>query len=180
MEVLPRCAGKVPPRPDLGLQLKTSRRIARGVHHTYYECQRLPAAPWTCRESLNPENNVLDCAFVLNDPMSEKGICIAFQNKEYSSFVRALEKFREFRRENLEEAGPNFFDFLKHHTFVHVLVTPNRNSARKQLVSFDIVDPETKVSYEGFEALVTREDIRRFSPTVAFSGCDARVFDETL
>ena len=35
VEVFPRCAGNVPPRPELGLELKASRRVGREADHHY-------------------------------------------------------------------------------------------------------------------------------------------------
>ena len=179
IEVFPRCA------TERGEPLKDRtfepRQIERpgGKVHRFYACKELPRvcdAPWTCFASLHSYNNVLDSAIVLRvrqhvDAPSKKGaMCLAFQNIEFVTPADAVSKFRYLRSDFKVEGGDHFAQFLSSHYFVHVLVTPNSPGATSE--SFLPYPEEESRSNEVF---VSNDDIRTFCPTVAYSGCDARV-----
>ena len=175
IEVVPRCAAdraealKDPPTHE---RRQVERPSAKP--HDVYVCKQLPGvddAPWTCFETLHSYNNVLDSAIVLrvipHGDGTKKAVCLAFQNEECVTPADALAKFRCLWNEFMLEGGDHFARFLAAHQFVHVLVTPNPPGATGAGFS-----PCPTV---GNEVFVSNDEIRKFCPTVAYSGCDARV-----
>eukprot|EP00760_Papus_ankaliazontas_P014754 PhM_4_TR16142/c0_g1_i9/m.31827 len=144
------------------------------------DCSKMPplaAAPWFSDSShVHKYNVVIDGLLVLKTADGTTGVALGLQNKEVARPADVLTKFREHRVTHLEWRGKSrdrISNFLGHHTFVHVLVTPNEPEGFTP-GTFEVFKG-TKGETTCYEALITHEDIRRWSPMVAYSGCDARV-----
>ena len=156
---------------------KRNRKHGKFVYNA--GCSKLPAAPFV--SILKDEYNVvIDSLMVLPAVDGKKPIALGFQCKEYaasSDLQGALDGNRECRAAHFKYSGSASIvkPFLESVDFVHVIVTPNRPTGPSPLWG-----PDWEVAFPGttikcYEALVTHDDIRAWSPMVGYSGCDARV-----
>ena len=141
-------------------------------------CSALPAGPFV--SILEDQYNVvIDSLLVLPGPDKEKSIAFGFQCKEYaasSDLQGALDHNRKKRATHLtySDSAGIVKPFLESVDFVQVFVTPNRPTGSPSW------GPDWEVDFPGttikcYEALVTHDDIKAWSPMVGYSGCDARV-----
>ena len=141
-------------------------------------CSALPTGPFVSILS-DQYNVVIDSLMVLPAADGKKPIAFGFQCKEYaasSNLQGALDHNRESRATHLtySDSAGIVKPFLESVDFVHVIVTPNRPPGSP------LWGPDWEVDFSGttikcYEALVTHDDIRAWSPMVGYSGCDARV-----
>ena len=141
-------------------------------------CSALPAAPFVSILS-DQYNVVVDSLMVLTAVDGKKPIAFGFQCKEYaasSDLQGALDHNRKKRATHLtySDSAGIVKPFLESVDFVQVFVTPNRPPSSPSW------GPDWEVAFPGttircYEALVTHDDIRAWSPMVGYSGCDARV-----
>ena len=141
-------------------------------------CSALPTGPFVSILS-DQYNVVIDSLMVLPAADGKKPIAFGFQCKEYaasSDLQGALDHNRESRATHLtySDSAGIAKPFLESVDFVHVIVTPNRPPGSP------LWGPDWEVDFPGttikcYEALVTHDDIRAWSPMVGYSGCDARV-----
>ena len=145
-------------------------------------CSALPTGPFV--SILEDQYNVvIDSLLVLPGPDKEKSIAFGFQCKEYaasSDLQGALDHNRKKRATHLtySDSAGIVKPFLESVDFVQVFVTPNRPTGPSG--PSPLWGPDWEVDFSGttikcYEALVTHDDIRAWSPMVGYSGCDARV-----
>eukprot|EP00760_Papus_ankaliazontas_P007442 PhM_4_TR13349/c0_g2_i1/m.69220 len=159
----------------------TFLELVNGKHEcVHVDCSKMPPladAPWFSNSS-NVHNVVIDGLLVLKTADGKRGVALGLQNKEVARpDADALKTFRDERLTHLEWRGKpknRIKKFLSHHTFVHVLVTPNEPTEGLTLEDFKVEQKGAVKTRTCYEALITHNDIRRWSPMVAYSGCDAR------
>jgi hypothetical protein len=103
---------------------------------------------------------------------SLKAVVIGVQNKEWCSLAPYdAESERKKRVRNMtwtgDATGARVKRFLNDKGLIHLLATPNT-----KMLPLATWKAHGKVHHE---AVVTHDDIRKWSPMVAYSGCDARV-----
>ena len=145
-------------------------------------CSALPAAPFV--SILEDQYNVvIDSLLVLAAPDKKKPIAFGFQCKEYaasSNLQGALDGNRKKRVTHLtySDSAGIVQPFLESVDFVQVFVTPNRPtgpSGPSPLWGPDWEVDFPRTTIKCYEALVTHDDIKAWSPMVGYSGCDVRV-----
>ena len=157
---------------------KRNRKHGKFVYNA--GCSKLPAAPFV--SVLKDQYNVvIDSLMVLPAVDGKKPIALGFQCKEYaasSDLQGALDRNRKSRVKHLtySDSARIVKPFLESVDFVHVIVTPNRPPESPSWgPDWEVAFPGTATKIKCYEALVTHDDIRAWSPMVGYSGCDARV-----
>jgi hypothetical protein len=146
-------------------------------------CSTMPgpeAAPWFSIPT-DSHNLVLDSLITLPRRGDGKRVSLAIQCREHAATSTSellTPAARNKRRKHFEWLpDANVEAFLLKHDVVFVAVTPNalRDVAGKRQ------SPATWTAHGQtcYEAACTHADIRGWSPTVAYSGCDARVLQAT-
>ena len=140
------------------------------------------AEPWFAVMS-DPFNTCVDSLITLHPTDGKKKVCLMLQFKEHQAGCAQgnppLSKLgRESRTKMFEWRGTTHATvkaFLDEHDVVFVHVSPNDPPVDER--DSTCGKPMTWMAHgkQRFEAVVTNEDIRRWSPTVAYSACDAHV-----
>jgi hypothetical protein len=146
------------------------------------ECPKMPVEPdffaiFTDRYALSNDSLLSMRKHKVPAKGGTTAVAVGLQMKEHKSFSLGTLVDWQGKRElhlNGRFSARNVSAFLATRDFISVLVTPNG------IVGANPKSSEIKVAGRTItvhEAFVTHEEIRKWCPMVAYSGCDARVLD---
>jgi hypothetical protein len=183
---------QVPECPIRNIKLQCFPRATKRDNKGRYaneECSKMPTAeeaPFWC--IMGNDHNLLVDSLLTVRRSKGKPVAIGFQMKEWQDGGKSgdrdvVQSFRGNRQMHFTwgtgGTKEEVLKFLQAYDFVHVLVTPNPVPATQKPQQFELTfGPETTVTC--YEAFVTHADIRRWSPMLAYSACDARVLNSMI
>jgi hypothetical protein len=140
------------------------------------ECPKMPDNPFFTLFT-DPYTTVHDSMISVSSNR-HKGVAIGIQIKEWKNNINKenVESFRKHRLMHMEwDQLPTSANvsFLNTYEYVFVIVSPNKITEDVKPQSSQIV--VNGATFALHEAFLTHDDIREWSPMVAYSGCDARV-----
>jgi len=154
-------------------------------------CSELPGGGcwYSNPDKMNANNLAFDNLLTLrfSDGSGGIGLGLGLQNKEYQrSSLKAKrselshEAFVEsFATEQDQVGYKNLSQALKNYHWLQVLITPNHADLPElevgEVTDHLIAIPHDNTTHHVFRTLLVHDNVRSWSPTLAFSACDARV-----